>query len=569
MLRHDQRRTAARVFLAILLTAIVLLPIVSVAATEPAKKKAPARKSLAVQIQDVLNQPQLTRAHWGIHAVDAETGKVLYSLNADQLFLPASNAKLFTTAAVLATAGPDYRFRTTVESAAKPDADGRLAGDLVLVGRGDPNLSSRVLPYELKTERTSSPIQVLEELVDQVARNGLRSVSGDLLADDTFYAAERLAPGWAQDDLQWIDGAPVSALTFNDNVDLLNIQPGAQAGDKAAISWSPDSAYYTIDNRIVTTAQGTPRKIGIHRDPGGKTITVWGTIPLGDRGMKEPMAVDDPAEFTAHLFLTLLQQRGITVAGKARARHADIAQFYDQAPPVAATAATPIPASTVTTTTALAASSTPSAAGNEASSSTPNASSPTSSQAQAVVLAEHVSLPLIEDVRVTNKTSQNLHAELALHLVGKLAGFSGSFEGGSAAVKQFLLQAGVKEEEFVLLDGSGLSRRDLVTPNAVVQLLLYALHQPWGTAYEGSLPIAAVDGSLSERFLNTPSAGLIHAKTGTLSHVNGLSGYGQTVQGRKFVFSIFCNNHSLGSAKILPVIDAVVQLLVTEGDGVK
>ncbi len=555
MLRHDQRRTAARVFLAILLTAIVSLPAISLAATEPAKKKAPARKSLAVQIQDVLNQPQLTRAHWGIHAVDAETGKVLYSLNADQLFLPASNAKLFTTAAVLATAGPDYRFRTTVESAAKPDADGRLAGDLVLVGRGDPNLSSRVLPYELKTERTSSPTQVLEELVDQLAHGGLKLVSGDLLADDTFYAAERLAPGWAQDDLQWIDGAPVSALTFNDNVDLLNIQPGAQAGDKAAISWSPDSAYYTIDNRIVTTAQGTPRKIGIHRDPGGKTITVWGTIPLGDRGMKEPMAVDDPAEFTAQLFLTLLQQRGITVAGKARARHADIAQFYDQAPPVV--------------TTAAAASATPSAAGNEASSSTPNTSSLTTSQAHAIVLAEHVSLPLIEDVRVTNKTSQNLHAELALHLVGKLAGFSGSFEGGSAAVKQFLLQAGVKEEEFVLLDGSGLSRRDLVTPNAVVQLLLYALHQPWGTAYEGSLPIAAVDGSLSERFLNTPSAGLIHAKTGTLSHVNGLSGYGQTVQGRKFVFSIFCNNHNLGSAKIPPVIDAVVQLLVTEGDAAR
>jgi D-alanyl-D-alanine carboxypeptidase/D-alanyl-D-alanine-endopeptidase (penicillin-binding protein 4) len=188
---------------------------------------------------------------------------------------------------------------------------------------------------------------------------------------------------------------------------------------------------------------------------------------------------------------------------------------------------------------------------------------------QPVVLAEHVSLPLIEDVRVTNKTSQNLHAELALHLVGKLSGFSGSFEGGSAAVKQFLAQAGVKDEEFVLLDGSGLSRRDLVTPNAVVQLLLYASHQTWGTAYEGSLPIAAVDGSLSERFLNTPAAGLIHAKTGTLSHVNALSGYGQTVQGRKFVFSIFCNNHNLGSAKILPVIDSIVQLLVTEGDRVK
>src|SRR5262249_6511316 len=150
------------------------------------------------------------------------------------------------------------------------------------------------------------------------------------------------------------------------------------------------------------------------------------------------------------------------------------------------------------------------------------------------VLADHASLPLIEDVRVINKTSQNLHAELALRLVGKLKGTSGSFAAGSAAVKQFLLQAGVKEAEFVLLDGSGLSRRDLVTPAAVVQLLTYASHQPWGAAYEETLPVAGVDGSLSERFLNTAASGMIHAKTGTLSHVNALSGYGQTLKGKRF-----------------------------------
>ncbi|HEX7287903.1 MAG TPA: D-alanyl-D-alanine carboxypeptidase/D-alanyl-D-alanine-endopeptidase, partial [Candidatus Angelobacter sp.] len=182
------------------------------------------------------------------------------------------------------------------------------------------------------------------------------------------------------------------------------------------------------------------------------------------------------------------------------------------------------------------------------------------------VLAEHVSLPLMEDVRVINKTSQNLHAEMALRLVGKLGGTGPSFEGGTAALKQFLLQAGLKEDDFVLLDGSGLSRRDLVTPAAVVQMLAYASRQPWGAAYEESLPVSAVDGSLSERFVKGPAGGLVHAKTGTLSHVNALSGYAQTAKGRRLVFSIFCNNHNLPGSKVLAAIDEIVKLLVTEGD---
>jgi D-alanyl-D-alanine carboxypeptidase/D-alanyl-D-alanine-endopeptidase (penicillin-binding protein 4) len=155
---------------------------------------------------------------------------------------------------------------------------------------------------------------------------------------------------------------------------------------------------------------------------------------------------------------------------------------------------------------------------------------------------------------------------MALRLVGKLGGMTPSFEGGTAVLKQFLLQAGLKEDEFVFLDGSGLSRRDLVTPAAVVQLLIYASRQRWGAAYEASLPVAGVDGSLSERFLNTPAGGLVHAKTGTLSHVNALSGYGQTRQGRRFVFSVLCNDHDLPGAKVLAALDQIVQLLVTSGD---
>jgi serine-type D-Ala-D-Ala carboxypeptidase/endopeptidase (penicillin-binding protein 4) len=175
------------------------------------------------------------------------------------------------------------------------------------------------------------------------------------------------------------------------------------------------------------------------------------------------------------------------------------------------------------------------------------------------ILAQHISLPLREDVRVTNKTSQNLHAELDLRLIGQL-------QGGAATLKQFLVQAGLKPEEFYLLDGSGLSRRDLITPAAMVQLLTYASRQSWAAAFEGSLPVSGVDRSLAQRFVNTPAAGLIHAKTGTLNHVNTLAGYFQTRSGRKFAFSMFCNNHNQPVSTVLAAMNAIMILLVTEGD---
>lgn len=511
-------------FLAMLLLS---LHVAGFAAAESAVRKAAPKKSLAEQINAILAQPELARAHWGLEVVDLSSGKPVYSLNPNQLFLPASNAKLFTTAAALAIAGPEYRFHTTVETTGKIDDNGRLQGDLVIMGRGDPNISGRVMPYQLKTERIAPHTQVLEEMADQVARKGLKNVDGDIIGDDTYYSPERYAESWGEDDLQWIDGAPVSALSFNDNVIFLDIQPGQNPGDKALVTRETETHYYEIDNRIVTTAAGVARKVGVHRDPGSKQVVLWGTIPIGDKGMKEPLAIEDPAEYTAQLFREILERRGIAVTGKTRARHGDIAQFFDQ----------PLP---------------------------PDPVDPPPAPNTPTVLAEHISLPLIEDVRVTNKVSENLHAELALRLIGKLSGMNPSFEGGDGALKQFLLQAGLKEDEFVFLDGSGLSRRDLVTPNAVVQLLLYASRQPWGAAYRESLPVSGVDGSLSERFLNTAAGGLIQAKTGSLSHVNALSGYGETKSGQRFVFSILCNNHDLPSGKVLAAIDSIVQALVRQ-----
>jgi D-alanyl-D-alanine carboxypeptidase/D-alanyl-D-alanine-endopeptidase (penicillin-binding protein 4) len=214
---------------------------------------------LTAKITSILSDPDMARGFWGIEIVSLANGQVLYSQNADKLFIPASNTKLFTTAAALALIGPDYKYRTTVETMGTVGADGRLHGDLTLVGRGDPNLSGRVLPYSIHTERSQFPIKALEDLADAVAQKGIKRIDGDLVADDSYFAFERYGEGWTQDDLVWADGAPVSALTINDNVIFVDITPAARAGEAALVNITPFSDYYHIDNRIITTPAGTGR----------------------------------------------------------------------------------------------------------------------------------------------------------------------------------------------------------------------------------------------------------------------------------------------------------------------
>src|SRR5437868_9765286 len=274
--------------------------------------------ALARRIDSLLAAPELQKNLWGVQVVSLPDGRILYQHNAEKLMQPASNTKLFATAAALALIGPDYKFQTTVEAAAAPDSKGRLVGDIYLVGRGDPNLSARVLPFKDRTELQGSTTQALEDLADQVGKAGVKQVDGDVVADDTYYIWE-FPDGWTRDDLQWDYGAPVSALTVNDNSVFLDIAPGDKIGDKAAIKLDPASDYFQVNNRIVTSALGTKREIGIHRDPGSKRIELWGEIPLESKTEGEEVAVEDPAEFAAQIFRDLLVKRGIVVLGSSHA----------------------------------------------------------------------------------------------------------------------------------------------------------------------------------------------------------------------------------------------------------
>ena len=495
---------------------------------------AASHKSLADRIDTILAAPDLIRGFWGIDVVSVSSGRVLYAKNSEKLFTPASNTKLFTTAAALALIGPDYNFRTTVETNGTLDKHGRLTGDLVLVGRGDPNLSGRELPYALRTERSNHPIQVLEQLADELVQKGVKYVDGDIIADDSYFAFERYGEGWSQDDLVWADGAPVSALTINDNVVFVSILPADRAGDRAFVSLSPFGDYYHIDNRLITTPAGTGRKIFINREPGSIVLTLWGNMPLDDPGANEAVAIEDPAEFAANLFRQLVEARGVAVYGKERTRHTELASL-----------------STFTVTTLA-----PARGGDEPARALQN---------QPLVLASYQSKPLIEDVRVINKVSQNLHAEILLRLLGREKGTAGTVEGGLEVLRGFLNQAGIPGDQYLFYDGSGLSRQNLVTPHAIVQLLTYAAAQPWGASFRDTLPVAGVDGSLSDRFKSIPAQARIYGKTGSLGGVKTLSGYVTTDQGEQVAFAILSNNFNLPMKRVLDAIDGIVGEIVSDG----
>ena len=453
---------------------------------------------------------------WGVLVTDAETGEVLYQRHADTLFAPASNAKLFSTALAAATLGVDFRTRTTIETSGTVDESGAVHGDVVLIGRGDPNLSNRKFPYEKKVEREGPPEKALSELADALVARGVRHIAGDLIADDSFFAATRFPSGWTIDDMLWSYGSAVSAIAVNDNAFTLEIRPADHAGEPAVYSVEPASEFYTIENRVQTVSGPDEANLTVSREPGVRVVRVSGGMLAGGDARRLSIAIEEPAEYAAALLARLLEARGVRIGGAVRARHAVDAL--------------------------------------------PGRSDPSLE----TVLAERISLPLAEDIRLVNKNSQNLHAELMLLHAARQGQGPGTREDAVKFATEFFKAAGIAEGNVLLSDASGLSRRDLVTPRAVVQLLAYVETQPWREFYRSTLPVAGEDGTLAERMKNTRAAGRVLAKTGTVEHVSALSGYATTVRGSRLIFSIFGNNNSLRAQAADRVIDAIAVAMVEE-----
>src|SRR5580698_3690223 len=326
-----------KIFALILIATVVVLPVGAqspsrrpATSSAPALRERPGVAAFRAKVEKILGAADVNRGYWGMLVEDADSGEVLYSLNADRYFLPASNAKLFTAALTLATLGSDYCFHTTIESRSAADADGVIHGDLVLVGRGDPNLSNRIFPFGKKTERDGPPEKILAELADAVVARGVKKITGDVVGDDSYFAGGAYPSGWAIDDMLWSYGVPVSALEVNDGIFFLELQAGEIAGAPATYTVAPLTNIYQIRNEVVTGAKGSPQKLSVSRDPGSTLIIVSGSMPVGAQPHSMGIAIDRPAEFAAVLLKNLLEARGVVIEGRARARHTgDEGAWYD------------------------------------------------------------------------------------------------------------------------------------------------------------------------------------------------------------------------------------------------
>jgi D-alanyl-D-alanine carboxypeptidase/D-alanyl-D-alanine-endopeptidase (penicillin-binding protein 4) len=464
-------------------------------------------------MEQILAAPAAQRAVWAIHAVDLATGRVLYQRNATIPMAPASNTKLFSTALALLRLGPDYRFETRVLAMGVPDSQGRLAGDLVLAGGGDPTLSARVIPYR-KGPVQGDPLAPLAELADQIVQAGVRVIDGDLIGDDTRWPWIPYPDGWTLDDSIWEYGAPVSALTLNDNAIRLTIRPPKKPGETAEVTLNPPVDYFTIYNTL-RVAAGAERKITVDRRPGSRVLFIGGSTPPATGAATELIAVDDPALFAAQALAQLLRERGVVLQGAVRALHR-------------------LP-------------------GRPAA------------EPAGLVLARRLSPPLIETLRVTNKVSQNLHAEIVLREVGFVRRGEGSADAGLKEMSELLASLGLDKLDSSLADASGLSRRTLVTPVAVTTLLRYLHQGEFGDAYASTLPIAGEDGTLASRFRGVRGASTVRAKTGSISHVAALSGYTTDGEARRVAFSIVVNNFTAPSGELRSLLDKIAVVIQQEG----
>jgi D-alanyl-D-alanine carboxypeptidase/D-alanyl-D-alanine-endopeptidase (penicillin-binding protein 4) len=478
--------------------------------------------SLQADIDELLVRPIARQAFWGVHVRDLDSGEILYDHSGEKLFVPASNAKLFSTALGLVRLGPDYQFTTTVVSTTAPTPDGLVTGDLVLVGGGDPNLSSRVIPYNPRKAFEKDPMVPLAELARQIAEAGVRRVVGNLIGDDSRYVRQNYGEGWSWQDTNWGYGAPVGALCFNDNQIEILVQPDSVAGRPARLTLRPDISYYGLENRSRTaTTRTVAQNLELEREPGTRRVALWGEISIRSVGRTFSVAVDDPGLFAAFALRSELEKRGVTITGEVLSRHAwpwehhglKRASFPRKAP-------------------------------------------------EGQQVASIQSARLVEGLRVINKDSQNLHAEMLLREVGFVIRNVGSYEAGLEELEDFLMEAGLNKREFEFVDASGLSRKDLVSPAGTVQLLTHMWNSPHRNDYLETLPVAGEDGTLDWRFSRTTARGRIRAKTGTLGHVTALSGYATTENGRNLAFSIYVNNFSVAGSYIRSLVDRIVVAMI-------
>lgn len=447
-------------------------------------------RELRSQLLRFISAPGWRQDEWGVLVVSLERGDTLFAHNPERALAPASNLKLFTTAVALERLGPDYRFGTYLVTAA-PDSGGVLLGDLVVYGTGDPSLSPFV---------QEDILEVWRSLADSLWEDGIREVAGDLVGDASYFESPSVGLGWQESYRSADYAAPASALSYNDNVVSLQIRPADSPGWRPRVDPIPGGRGIALVN-LATTATGGRASIRVDRTYDGP-IVVEGRIARGNAPVWRAVPVADPARYAAAVFHEVLEERGIRVRGRIRSERAAGRSLVRPGAihaPAFATAEGPR------------------------------------------VLAVHTSPPLLDILAIVNQRSHNLFAEQVLRVLGRELADDGTAAGGASVIADFLEEdVGVETEGIRILDGSGLSVLNRVTPASVLALLGHMAESTMADAYLATLPAAGTTRGF-RRMASTPAEGNLRAKTGTINHVSALSGYVNSANGEPLGFAIISN----------------------------
>ncbi len=470
------------------------------------------------RVSSIMNRPEYKHATFGIEIYSLDTEEPLFRLNSEELFTPGSTTKLLTEGTALELLGADYRFHTGVYRTGPINSHHTLVGDLVLVGSGDPNLSNRIqtdgtLAFENEDHSyggmpntkavPGDPLKVIRELADQIAAKGITKIRGRVLVDNTLFP---------EGDRELGTGVVISPLSVNDNVLDVTVTPGAAEGAPASITVSPQTSYVKIVNNIVTSKAGsnfhTEDPAEVANPDGTYTVTIGGSTPAGGSAILISYPVARPSRFAQASLLACLREKGIEVTLPA----GEITDFGPYS----------------------------------------RYYSPEN------LVAEHISPPLSEEVKVTLKVSQNLHASMTPFIIGAVLGKAKTHidQAGYDQERSFLQKAKLDLAGASQADGAGGAGSAFFTPDFMVHYLSYMAKQKDAALFEKALPILGRDGTLADIQPDSPAAGHVFAKTGTFGSVDmlnnrlmlngkGLAGYMSTPDGRHLAFALYVNHVSL------------------------
>jgi serine-type D-Ala-D-Ala carboxypeptidase/endopeptidase (penicillin-binding protein 4) len=463
----------------VLLPLLVCLLLIGV--NPPFASAAENMRPLSDELDDLLNNdPRLQGAIAGVSVRSAATGEILYSHFGDTRLRPASNMKLLTAAAALNVLGLDHRFTTEIAVNGKITRK-TLKGNLILRGKGDPSL--------LKSD--------FDKLAEEISKAGIKVIAGDLIGDDTWFDDVRYPIDLPWSDESYYYGAQISALTaspdknYDAGTIIVEVHPGKKPGDPANVSLHPKTGYVSVVNQAITGGEEEKSEINISRTHGKNSVVIKGTIPVTSKSIKEWVAVWGPAGYALDLFRQSLKEQGIKIKGENKIG---------------------------------------------------------CKSAKSKTLLQHQSKPLSQLLVPFMKLSNNTHAEILIKEMGKASNGEGSWEKGMEVLTSQIQLLGMNTNTLVLRDGSGISHVNLIPANEITKLLYHIQKEKWFDVFVHSLPVSGASEPLTAGTLlnrmdgESPAAGRVRAKTGTLATVTSLSGYAKTNSGQKLIFAIILNN---------------------------